>query len=92
MKKNTVVVYEEGDENVMKFKWKWDEKENNRSRTRAHALVWKCQVNCCWDSRINGVVEKGKAQVGKAEVILRYSQLDTRTRYLVMTVIVPKPE
>ena len=33
-----------------------------------------------WDAHINKIIEKGKPQIGKMDVILRESQLDTRIR------------
>ena len=45
------------------------------------------------DKNINKVIEKGKAQIGKMDVILRESQLDTRIKRCVLrNVIVPKLE
>ena len=51
------------------------------------------QKNDSWDAHINKVIGKGKAQIGKMEVILRESHLDTRIkRCILMKVIVPKLE
>ena len=44
-------------------------------------------------AHINKVIEKGKAQIGKMDAILRESQLDTRIkRCILRNVIVPKLE
>ena len=49
--------------------------------------------NCSWDAHINKVIQKGKAEVGKIDVILRDSHLDTRVkRCIVWNLIAPKLE
>ena len=57
-------------------------------------IPWRRYVkNGSWDAHINKVIEKGKAQIGKMDVILRESQLDTRIkRCILRNVIVPKLE
>ena len=49
--------------------------------------------NCSWDAHINKVIQKGKGEVGRMDVILRDSCLDTRIkRCILLSVVVPKLE
>ena len=49
--------------------------------------------NCSWDAHINKVIQKAKAEVGRMDVILRDSHLDTSIkRYILLNVMVPKLE
>ena len=50
-------------------------------------------MNCSRDAHINEVIQKGKAEVGRKDVILRDAHLDTRIkRCILLNVIVPKLE
>ena len=57
-------------------------------------IPWRRNIkNGSWDAHINKVIEKGKAQIGKMDTILRESLLDTRFRRCIQrNVIVPKLE
>ena len=49
--------------------------------------------NCSWDAHINKLIQKGKTEVGRMDMILRDSRLDTRIkRCILLNVIVPKLE
>ena len=57
-------------------------------------IPWRIDIkNCSWDVHINKVIEKGKVQIGKMDVIVRESHLDTRIkRCFLMNVILQKLE
>ena len=47
--------------------------------------------HCFWDAHINKVIQKGKAEVGRMDVILRDSHIDSRIkRCILLNVIAPK--
>ena len=57
-------------------------------------IPWRRDIkNCSWDALINKVIEKGKAEIGKIDVIPRDTHLDSSIkRCILMNVIVPKLE
>ena len=90
--KSAVLICNEDNKNPVEFKWKWGEEELPIVDQYTYLGV-EISKNGSWDAHINKVIEKGKAQIGKMDVILRESQLDTRIKICILrNVIVPKLE
>jgi len=90
--KCAVLVCNEDKKNPVEFKWRWGEEELPIVDQYTYLGV-EISKHCSWDAHINKVIEKGKAQIGRMDVILRDPHLDTRIkRCILMNVIVPKLE
>ena len=90
--KSAILLCNEGKKNPVEFKWKWGE-ENLPIVDQYTYLGVEISKNGSWDANTNKVIEKGKAQIGKMDVILRESHLDTRIKICILrNVIVPKLE
>ena len=88
--KSAVLVCNDDNKNPVEFKWKWGLPIVDQYIYLGVEILKK---NGSWDAHINKVIEKGKAQIGKMDVILRESQLDIRIEICILgNVIVPKVE
>ena len=60
----------------VEFKWKWGGEELPIVDQYTYLGV-EISKNCSWDAHINKLIQKGKTEVGRMDVILRDSHLDT---------------
>ena len=90
--KRAALVCNEDKKRPIEFKWKWGGEELPIVDQYTYLGV-EISKNCFWDAQINKMIQKGKAEVGRMDVILTDSLLDTRTkRCILLNVILPKLE
>ena len=90
--KCAVLVCNEDKKKTAKFKWEWGGEELPIVDEYTYLGV-EISQNCSWDAHKKEVTHKGKAEVGRMDVILSDSHLDTRIkRCILLNVIVPKLE
>ena len=77
--KCAVLVCNEDKKKTVEFKWKWGGEELPIVDQYTYLGV-EISKDCSWDAHINKLVQKGKAEVGRMDVILRDSHLDTRIK------------
>ena len=90
--KCAVLVCTEDKKKPVEFKRKWGGEELPIVDQYTYLGV-EISKNCSWDAHINKLIQKGKTEVGRMDMILRDSRLDTRIkRCILLNVIVPKLE
>ena len=90
--KCAVLVCNEDKKRPVEFKWKWGGDELPIVDQYTYLGV-EISKNCSWDAHINKVIQKGRAKVGKVDMMLRDSLLDTRNKIcILLNVIAPKLE
>ena len=81
--KCAVLVCNEDGKKPVELKWKWGGEELPIVDQYTYLGV-EIYKNCSWDARINIVMEKGNAEVGRMDVILRDSHLNTRIKRCIL--------
>ena len=69
--KCVVLVCNEDKKSPVEFKWKWGEEELLIVDQQYTYLGVEISKNCSWDAHINKIIGKGKAQIGRMDVILK---------------------